>query len=189
MPGDPPQAHQDLGPQQGELVALTAADTVLGNDMVTSVGAAVTHTFSLEDGTALVLNEGKWDTADVTPGSYKIYVTQSDANGMTIKSDKFVTVTVAPRTVYTPPATVTISADMETYYDGDSIVVTSAASGSTYRLETEAETYAKDYDTLEGATYTYELYNGAEKIGETTGLAGANVTFTIPVFLTRRSTI
>ena len=166
--------------QQGELVALTAADTVLGNDMVTSVGAAVTHTFSLEDGTALVLNEGKWDTADVTPGSYKIYVTQSDANGMTIKSDKFVTVTVAPRTVYTPPATVTISADMETYYDGDSIVVTSAASGSTYRLETEAETDAKDYDTLEGATYTYELYNGAEKIGETTGLAGANVTFTIP---------
>lgn len=164
--------------QQGDLVALTATDTVLGNDMTTSVGAAVTHTFSLEDGTALVLNEGKWDTADVTPGSYKIFVTQTDANGLTIKSDKFVTVTVAPRTVYTAPTAVTVAADAETYYDGDSIVITSAASGSTYRLENETE--EKAYDTLEGATYTYELYNGAEKIDETTGLAGANVTFTIP---------
>lgn len=166
--------------QQGDLVALTAADTVLGNDMTTSVGAAITHTFSLEDGTALALSEGKWDTADVTPGTYKIYVTQTDANGLVIKSDKFVTVAVSPRTIYTAPAQVTISADAETYYAGDSIIITSAASGATYRLENEAEGDAKDYDTLEGATYTYELYNGTEKIAETMGLAGANVTFTIP---------
>lgn len=165
--------------EQGDPVTLTAVDKVLGGGMTTAVGAAITQSFSFEDGTPVTLTDGVWDTTSVTPGTYKIYVTQTDANGIVVKSGQFVTIKIAAPTVYTEPTTVSAAADADTYYDGDSIVVTAAASGATYWLGSETAADAKPYDTLDGATYTYELYNGTEKIDQTTGLAGANVTFTV----------
>lgn len=165
--------------EQGDPVTLTAVDKVLGGGMTTAVGAAITQSFTLEDGTAVTLANGVWDTTDVVPGTYKIHVTQTDANGIVIKSSLFVTINVKAPTVYTAPTVLSAAADADTYYDSDNIVLTAAASGATYWLGTETSADAKDYDTLEGATYSYELYNGAEKINETTGLAGTNVTFTI----------
>lgn len=165
--------------EQGDPVTLTATDKVLGNGMTTAVGAAITQSFAFEDGTAVALTDGVWDTTGVSPGTYKINVTQTDANGIVVKSGLFVTIKVLAPNVYTAPTAVTAAADAEVYYDGDNIIVTAAASGAAYWLGSETSADAKDYDTLEGATYTYELYNGAEKIDQTTGLAGANVTFTI----------
>lgn len=165
--------------EQGTPITLTAVDKVLGGGMTTSVGAAITQSFAFEDGTPVALTDGVWDTTGVAPGTYKIYVTQTDANGIVVKSNLFVTIKIAAPTVYTAPTSVSASADADIYYDGDNIILTAAASGATYWLGTETSADAKDYDTLEGATYTYELYNGAEKIDQTTGLAGASVTFTV----------